>query len=282
MRAAGHNGGMTPRSRWFLGGIGVGVGVIVIVTLLLSGFTESLPSMVGGAANARNIVVQQPTPAPYPGPRTNEGYDVSFPQCGQALPDTPGGFGIVGLTGGRPATDQECFGEQIWWAQQQNGYAVYVNTEYDGVTDPVAAGQAIADDAAGRLTSQYLPNKVPVWLDVETDNQWRGSRDQHRTVIEAAAARLAELGHPVGVYSAPRLWQEITGGIDPGMPVWLGIGENDRQSAEAACGRIAFGDRRPSMVQWIEQRPDGQVLDHDLICPGVDPAGLLLPVGFRN
>ena len=34
-------------------------------------------------------------------------------------------------------------------------------------------------------------------------------------------------------------------------------------------------------MQWIEQRPDGTLMDHDLLCDGVDPSGLLIPAGFK-
>ena len=35
---------------------------------------------------------------------------------------------------------------------------------------------------------------------------------------------LAEAGYPVGIYSAPALWEEITGGAAVDVPTWVGIG----------------------------------------------------------
>lgn len=263
---------------------GVGASTVALVVLAVAalalvgaGLVSALPSMVASGTAPRTIAVAQPEAVPFTGPGTNLGFDVSFPQCGGYLPTPTDGFAIVGVHGGRPGKDQPCLPDQAWWAQQFDGFAVYVNTEYDGTADPVVAGVAIADDAIARMERQYLPSTTPVWLDVETDNYWQGTREQHIALIEAAGARFAERGHPVGVYSAPRLWRQITGGVDPGMPIWLAIGRNDRNAAERACQTSGFGGKRPSMVQWVQPRPDGTLLDHNVICPEVDPTGLLHP-----
>lgn len=246
--------------------------------LVGSGFVAALPGMIGGGTRLAPLVITQPVPAPFPdGPRLNDGYDVSFPQCDRLLPAPTQGFAIVGVNGGRAFKDQPCFPDQAWWAQQHDGFAVYMNTEYDGTSDPVALGSAMAADVVARMDAQLLPSQTPVWLDVETDNNWRGTPEQHNQLLQSIAATLAEYGHPVGAYSAPKLWRTITGGIDPGMPIWLAVGTGTREKAEAACGRVGFGGREPSLVQWIENGPDGLPLDHDLICPGVDATGLLMP-----
>lgn len=257
--------------------VGVTVGV-----LLGTGLVAALPRLVGGGAGVKNLEVTQPPAVSYQGPRTNIGYDVSFPQCGTPLPDTPGGFAIIGIHGGRPFKDHDCVEELAWWARQQSGYAVYINLEDLGVGDAAEMGRKIAADAIERMQAVYLPKATPVWLDVETDNVWRGSNERHRALIQAAATELTDAGHPVGVYSAPRLWWEITDGVDPGMPVWFAIGEADRQSAERACTGNGLGGRRPSMVQWIDRLPNGDLMDHDLLCPGVDPTGLLIPASARD
>ncbi len=260
---------------WWLFGMLAGVAAIVLVG---SGFVAALPAMISGAPREAPIVVTQPPAADFAsGPLLDSGYDVSFPQCDRLLPPATEGFAIVGIHGGRPLRDQPCFPDQAWWAQQHNGFAVYMNTEFTGEGDPVALGREMADDVAIRIRMQYLPEQTPVWLDVETDNYWRGTTEQHNALIGAIANRLAELGHPVGVYSAPNLWRTITGGADPGTPIWLAIGTGTRDKAENACGRIGFGGRTPSMVQWIEPGPDGALLDHNIICPGVTPTGLLMP-----
>ena len=252
--------------------------VVAAAVLVGSGFVAALPSMISGGERLAPMELVPAAPAEFPaGPRSNSGYDVSFPQCGRLLPGPSEGFAIVGVNGGRPFKDQPCFPDQAWWAQQHDGFAVYMNTEYDGVADPATIGRQMADDVVARLDNQYLPAQTPVWLDVETDNRWRGTPEQHRTLLNATASRLAALGHPVGVYSAPKLWREITDDVDPGMPVWLAVGKGTREKAEAACGRIAFGGQTPAMVQWIETGPDGAPLDHNLLCPDTSATGLLMP-----
>lgn len=253
------------------------VAAVAAVILVGSGFVAALPSFVGGTPAVAGISVAQAAAAPLAPPRENSGYDVSFPQCASYLPPVTHGFAIVGVHGGRPFKDQPCLAEQAWWAQQHDAFAVYMNTEFTADMDPVSGGRAMADDAAARMDALYLPAQTPVWLDVETDNYWQGTREQHGQLIGAIAGRLAELGHPVGVYSAPRLWRTITGGVDPGMPIWLAIGKSTREQAERACATSGFGGRKPSMVQWIQTTGDGVPLDHDLICPDVEPAGLLMP-----
>lgn len=262
------------RSGWLIAML-LGVAAIVLIG---TGFVNALPSMISGASRQAPIVVSQPPAVDFAaGPLLDSGYDVSFPQCGRLLPAPTEGFAIVGIHGGRPFADQPCFPDQAWWAQQHNGFAVYMNTEYTGEGDPAALGREMADDVAIRIRMQYLPEQTPVWLDVETDNYWRGTPEQHNALISAIANRLTELGHPVGVYSAPNLWRTITGGADPGMPIWLAIGKGTREKAENACGRVGFGGQTPSLVQWVQVAEDGALLDHNLICPGVTPTGLLLP-----
>lgn len=257
------------------------VAAVIMVVLLATGFAQSLPSLVGGEAPTRNLEITQATAAQFTGPEVNNGFDVSFPQCDSPLPENEDGFAIVGITGGRPFKVQPCADEQLWWARNQSGFAVYMNTEYDGLADPELAGQAMADDAIERMQAAYLPAQTPVWLDVETENMWRGTQEQHRQLIEAIANRLTSQGYPVGIYSAPKLWREITGGVDPGVPIWLAIGKDDRASAERKCGRTGFGGRAPAMVQWVETGPHGEVIDHNLICEQTQTAGLLTTGGLK-
>src|SRR6478609_8720988 len=65
------------------------------------------------------------------------GNDVSYPQCGRALP-VGAAFGIVGVNGGKASTLNPCFAAQLAWAKQSVGgtgqpaAAVYVNTGNPG------------------------------------------------------------------------------------------------------------------------------------------------------
>jgi hypothetical protein len=201
----------------------------------------------------------------------------SLSRMWDAAADTPErvrDHGIHGDPSSRPRLRRElALGEAAEWLPSTSTLSLGV--------DAAEMGRKM-QRAIERMQAVYLPKATPVWLDVETDNVWRGSNERHRALIQAAATELTGAGHPVGVYSAPRLWWEITDGVDPGMPVWFAIGEADRQSAERACTGNGLGGRRPSMVQWIDRLPNGDLMDHDLLCPGVDPTGLLIPASARD
>lgn len=47
--------------------------------------------------------------------RSLSGYDISWPQCGQDLPDTAA-FVVVGVNGGTAANSNPCLAEQLRWA----------------------------------------------------------------------------------------------------------------------------------------------------------------------
>jgi hypothetical protein len=166
------------------------------------------------------------------------GVDVSFPQCGRVLRDMADGFAIVGLDGGMPDRPNPCFAEPWRFARAQG---------------------------------------TPVWLDVELPEVWRGSQPRHRAVITAHLRVLAEAGYPVGVYSAPALWAEITGDASLDVPTWVGIGRASRDRASATCERASFGGRRPDIVQRIGTGSDGRPLDRNLVCRGTDLTGLVRP-----
>ena len=65
------------------------------------------------------------------------GLDVSWPQCGDALP-TDHAFGIVGVNGGLATTTNPCLAEQLRWARDAHGSTaqepvqLYVNTANPG------------------------------------------------------------------------------------------------------------------------------------------------------
>jgi hypothetical protein len=139
------------------------------------------------------------------------GLDVSWPQCGKTLP-TDQAFGIVGVNGGLANNSNQCFTQQLTWAQRSKGgtgqplAALYVNTanpgalsaswptsnNYKGV-DAVASivvanpyGDCTgAEDAAcayvygwsrayddANFRNVPTPGSFKWWLDVETGNSW--------------------------------------------------------------------------------------------------------------
>ncbi len=192
------------------------------------------------------------------------GYDISYPQCGRT-PPTGAAFGIVGLNGGAPRLSNRCFAEQLAWARRTTGYAVYVNTSYSGVGDPVAYGRGLVDDAISRERAAGVRGVAMWWLDVEVTNAWNGTTQENATVLAAMAARLQEAGVRVGIYSSPQQWAEIAGDWAPGLPVWNATGPGTRASAAASCAE-SFAGSTSAIVQWVE-KSGRRLLDHNVVCP---------------
>jgi hypothetical protein len=141
---------------------------------------------------------------------TTIGYDVSYPQCGKALPYSHA-FGVVGVNGGLPTTTNPCLSAQLTWAWKSSGAArsqpkaqLYLNTANPGaVTPKVASWPSTGSTPYGTCTGtnttacswQYGWNRAndsvvtffgaaapaahasPAsyiwWLDVETGNSWQ-------------------------------------------------------------------------------------------------------------
>jgi hypothetical protein len=141
---------------------------------------------------------------------TAVGYDVSYPQCGKALPYAQA-FGVVGVNDGLPGTTNPCLSTQLTWAWKSNGTArpqpkaqVYLNSANPGAVTPKVAswpstgstpygtctgtnstacsweyGWLRARYATSAFTSAAQAAAVDArissyiwWLDVETANSW--------------------------------------------------------------------------------------------------------------
>jgi hypothetical protein len=250
-------------------------GLGLAVVLGASAIRDLRPPIESGPADISGIPTA--TPVPWADAQPEYGVDISFPQCGRQLRDMAAGFAIVGLDGGMPDRPNPCFAAQWRFARDQAGAAVYVNTADNGRGDPVQVGRRAARGDLEALAVHDIPPGTPIWLDVELPEVWRGSQARHRAVITEHLRVLAEAGHPVGVYSAPALWAEITGDAELDVPTWLGIGTASRDRAEAACERTGFGGRRPDIVQRIGTGSDGRPLDRNLVCGGIDLTGLVRP-----
>jgi hypothetical protein len=211
------------------------------------------------------------------GDQPTYGVDLSFPQCGRTFRDMDNGYAIIGLDGGLPDRPNPCFVRQWGFASRQSGAAVYVNTADSNKGDPLKVGRRAARGDLEVLAAVGVPPGTPVWLDVELPEVWKGSQARHRAVLTEHLRVLAEAGYPVGIYSAPALWEEITGGAAVDVPTWVGIGAVTAERAAATCERTSFGDRRPAIVQRIGTGSDGKLLDRNLTCPGTDLAGLIRP-----
>lgn len=265
------------RRRGCLGCLGALAGAVVIVLLavfLLSRIPAALPDLPG---HPRLGVVDQPKFLKWSGDQPDHGVDISFPQCGRTFQDLPNGFVIVGLDGGMPERANPCFAAQWSFARRQPGAAIYVNTADPGTGDPTAVGRRYGRQDVQALQGADISKGTPVWLDVELPSSWKGSQERHREVITAHLREIAAAGYPVGVYSAPALWDEITGDAAPGVPTWVGLGEVSAEAARSACGRIELGAAPPQIVQRIGVASDGRSLDRNTVCPATSLDGLIRP-----
>jgi hypothetical protein len=164
------------------------------------------------------------------------GPDVSYPQCGGALPIT-GSFGIVGLNNGLPYSVNPCVADQWTWASGFTAApALYANTANPGGTsgfytyptgnDPAVCGTDktssgcaynygwhAALDALDEAANAGIVNRLSVtwWLDVETANSWNGSVYADTAALQGFRDALRTAGVArVGLYSNASAWSEIT------------------------------------------------------------------------
>jgi hypothetical protein len=168
------------------------------------------------------------------------GHDVSYPQCGSALP-TGSAFGIVGINNGRPFSTNPCLSRQYQWAAGLPSEAgVYVNTsnpapnsayywprsgskdpalckDSGSRTDPGCAYDYGWHAAADALATGKELGKAVLghtwWLDVETTNRWNGNGRTNTALLQGMYDYLRSHGvRKVGLYSTGFQWREITGG----------------------------------------------------------------------
>ena len=136
---------------------------------------------------------------------TATGFDISFPQCTESLPPSPG-FGVVGVNGGTTFSVNRCLTRELAWAKgAANGApAFYANTEDPGPanasnwptnqqapracagTNSVAcsydygwnaarlafANAVNAEKEIGASSPTASAISASWWLDVETGNKW--------------------------------------------------------------------------------------------------------------
>lgn len=136
---------------------------------------------------------------------TSTGFDISFPQCSESFPGSPG-FGVVGVNGGTVFSTNRCLDAELSWATSaaNPAPAFYVNTGDPGPADTPAwptnqsspkicygansvpcaydygwnagrtsfAAVLAAEGADGASSPRAAADAAPWWLDVETGNAW--------------------------------------------------------------------------------------------------------------
>jgi hypothetical protein len=206
------------------------------------------------------------------------GYDVSYPECGSALP-SPAQFAIVGINHGHAFSTNPCFASLAAWAGPLQ--AIYMN-----INAPPPGSQQGLNGPAGQCTpgltgcvaynygynaavaSMQSASSVGVtagtwWLDVETANHWDSNQYNNARTIQGALDGLTQGGVVAGIYSTAHQFGEIAGAYAPGTPIWVATG-GGQQDAIAYCSPAhAFGGGTP----WVTQfGAAGSQLDQDYAC----------------
>ena len=195
-------------------------------------------SMVIVVALVTSLTTIAPALAGTPLSPTATGFDISFPQCSEPLPPSPG-FGVVGVNGGKPFSANKCLARELTWAMGAvNGApAFYANADNPGPANTAnwptkqqtprvcsgatsvacsydygwnAARYAFAnavnaerDDGAPSPTAAAVA--ASWWLDVETANKWEtleyGRSSATGTYDEASIAGMIASFENIGIAS---------------------------------------------------------------------------------
>ncbi len=206
-----------------------------------------------------------------PRPVASRGYDISWPQCGSALPSSPA-FGIIGVNRGIVFSANPCLAGEIQWAGGSKAQ-LYANTGNPGPAlsshwpkgqpsprfcDPTNADtadcafdygyNAAADsyaDAVAAFNSLGLtisPAATTWWLDVETSNSWRSDTSLNVSALQGEAWYLTSVAHVarLGIYSTGYQWDVITG--------IAGVGH--LKNAQSHCAGAAFTGGGVALAQY--------------------------------
>ena len=206
------------------------------------------------------------------------GYDISWPQCGDAPPAT-GTFAVIGINGGAPFTPNPCATDQYAAAPRSAPPSLYLNTGYDesysryitqncrqqafSVMGTFPEREAWAIGCSEGETSVNYAYKIGTssiamwWLDVEVLNKWSLTLSLNRYALQGAATRLSQTDLPVGIYSSEPMWIQITGVMQ--APGYLSAEWNAGGSCATSFTRLA------EVPVWLAQHTYGN-LDHDVAC----------------
>lgn len=204
------------------------------------------------------------------------GVDVSYPNCGTAIPKVD--FGIVGVTGGLVYSQNTCLKSQ---AAKFNDLSLYMNTGLNASSssqyytaaqvgcngDAYCAaynyGANAAKDALNYAAAKGVySNKW--WLDVETSNTWSSDVLQNRKSLQGAYDTLLANGATtVGVYSTTSQWQSVTGSWQNLWPSWGATTWTSASQAAKYCSGHQFTGGPSLLMQYQEKRSK---LDQDVAC----------------
>lgn len=220
----------------------------------LDGKTEYIPqgTKTVSAAAPNSSASSKPDRAPA------TGYDISWPECGGAMPPSSS-VAIVGVDDGHLFSQNPCFDQELAWASSASEQGLYMVVDSPiGWTSPHVLEYAYHGPAGDCTASEYAclsfnwgynaatyavqwaesqgADQSQWWLDTElptsasinppgadcyAPNFWVCDPTYNDIVIQAAAAVLHGYGKSVGVYSTKTQWQSITGGMPFAGPIWI-------------------------------------------------------------
>src|SRR5437660_4348738 len=116
------------------------------------------------------------------------GYDISFPQCGGDFPSLSHGFAILGVNHGKAFSFNQCLLDEYIWAKKAKArISVYLNLNYPS-GDTVSFGEFACkkNDAychaynygyqSAKSSVHYAKSQFIIpdmwWFDIETENTW--------------------------------------------------------------------------------------------------------------
>jgi hypothetical protein len=190
--------------------------------------------------------------------RVATGYDISWPQCGGAMPQSSS-IAVVGVDDGHPFSQNPCLRQEAQWAStaSQRGQYMVVDSPVGWSSSSVfasadhgPAGNCVSTDFvcqsynwgynAAYADVAYADSQGATspqwWLDVELPtsgsinaggsncyqaNFWVCDPKANSAVVTGAVAALRQQGKQAGVYSTQSQWQSITGGAPLKLPIWI-------------------------------------------------------------
>ncbi|MFD1722575.1 hypothetical protein [Amnibacterium endophyticum] len=263
--------------------------------------------LVAAALAAAVVVAVVPAlPAAAAAPRI--GADVSKYQCGAPWAGAQA-FAVVAVNDGLPTGTNPCLAEQLALAVASPGGgrpSVYVNTANPApheaswwpTRDRTKRGVAVrspygrcrggataacswvygASLALDDLQIRGVPRNTAArwWLDVETANTWRGSRKQHRAVLEGMTWSLVRAGQRVGLYALDHEFRDLIGPVPTSsaltrLPTWLAGAADAAAAAARRCSAAPLTRGRVLLTQWTTTAGTDR-FDLDLACSVLSPA----------
>jgi hypothetical protein len=205
------------------------------------------------------------------------GTDVSWPNCTAKI--SSNGFGIVGVTGGKGFSQNNCVKAE---ASKFTNISLYANTGYPGQSYGLNYQNSPRACSASDLTclaynygynsGQYAYNYalssgvaiVPTWwLDVETMNTWTSDTQQNQASLQGEADALKAAGAgTIGAYSTTAQWKTITGGWQNGWPSWGATTWTTAKQAATYCKGHEFTGGPSYLMQFLPKRS----LDQNYAC----------------